>query len=307
MKKFLSALGVVSTLFFVNCKSDDDKVVYTPPRPFDEVYVENIAQIEEYLDTHSISVTKNGNGDVTDVAFDTITDAAVVSILNQSEFPIKTYNFKKNDVEYKIYYLQLDSKPDNITAFEDTTYGNKPSGADAVFASYKGYTLDGKMFDSSDFGAKFDLSSVIAGWQLIMPEFRSGISSFNNQGTLDSSNYGSGVMFIPSGLAYFNSGSTGIPPYAPLIFTFNLTQVFYLDQDNDGIPSRFEFGYNADGTFIDTDGDGIPNFMDADDDNDGYLTLDEIKINGVIPAFEDILNCEGTTGGLKKHLNPACH
>lgn len=306
MKKFLSALGVVATLFFVNCKSDDD-VTNIVVRDYDEVYAENIAQIEEYLNTHSITVTKNGNGDVSNVVFDTITDASVTSIMNQTDFPIKTYNFLRNEVAYKIYYLQLDSKPDNITTFEDTTYGNKPSGADAVIATYKGYTLDGTMFDSSDMGAKFDLTSVIAGWQLILPEFRSGTSQFNTAGTLDFSNYGSGVMFVPSGLAYFSSGSTNIPAYAPLIFTFNLNQVFYLDQDADGILSRYEFGYNADGTLLDTDGDGIANYLDRDDDNDGYLTIDEIKINGVIPAFENILNCQGTTGGLKKHLDPTCH
>jgi FKBP-type peptidyl-prolyl cis-trans isomerase FkpA len=306
MKKFLSALGVVATLFFVNCKKDDD-VSYTPPRPYDEVYAENIAQIEEYLQTHSISVTKNGNGDVTNVVFDTITDGTTASIYTQTDFPIKTYIFKSDEVEYKIYYLQLDDKPDNIATFEDITYGNKPSGADAVITSYKGYTLNGNMFDSNEIGAKFDLTGVIAGWQLIIPQFRSGSSQFESDGTLNYTNYGSGVMFVPSGLAYFNNGSSGIPAYAPLIFTFNLNQVFYLDQDGDGILSRYEFGYSEDGKLIDTDGDGIPNYLDRDDDNDGYLTLEEIKINGVIPPFEDILNCQGTTGGLKKHLDPTCH
>ncbi|UYW00471.1 hypothetical protein K5I29_07845 [Flavobacterium agricola] len=280
---------------------------YTPPRPYDEVYAENIVQIEEYLNNHSINVTKNNNGDVINVVFDSIKDASTVSIMDQTEFPIKVLNFKSKDVTYKIYYLQLDDKPDNIEAFENEEYGNRPSGADAVIATYKGFTLDGKVFDSNELGARFDLTNVVAGWQLIMPKFRSGTSSFASDGTLQFSNYGSGVMFVPSGLGYYNSASAGIPAYAPLIFTFNLNQVFYLDQDNDGIPSRYEFGYNEDGTIIDTDGDGIPNYMDADDDNDGYLTIEEIKINGVVPPFNDILNCEGTTGGLKKHLNPACH
>jgi len=306
MKKFLSALGVISTLFFVNCKKDDD-VSYTPPRPYDEVYAENIVQIEDYLNSHAITVTKNANGDVTDVAFDSIATAGMVSVMDQTEYPIEVLQFNTHDLNYKIYYLKLDDKPTNITEFEDAQYGNRPSGADAVITTYKGFTLDGKVFDSNDIGVKFDLTNVISGWQLILPQFRSGLSQFESDGTLDFSKYGSGVMFVPSGLAYFNNATSGIPAYAPIAFTFNLNQVFYLDQDNDGILSRYEFGYNENGTIIDTDGDGIPNYLDADDDNDGYLTREEIKINGVVPPFADILNCEGTTGGLKKHLNPACH
>ncbi len=299
MKKILYILGLSASLFVVSCNKDDDKTKITPPRDYAEVYSEDIIKIEEYLRTHTLSVTRNGD-DVATVSFDTLTTGGI-SIMDQTEYPLQYKMVRKHDIDYKLYYLKLDSKGDTEAD------GRKPSGADQVLTTYVGRTLDNEIFDSNDRGAAFDLTGVIAGWQLIIPEFRSGDNAINADGTLNFSNYGSGVMFVPSGLAYFNSSSNGIPMYSSLIFTFNLHQVFYLDHDNDGILSRYEFGYDADGNIIDTDGDGTPDYKDFDDDNDGYLTKEEIKINGVIPAFEDILSCNGTTTGIKKHLDATCH
>ena len=49
---------------------------------------------------------------------------------------------------------------------------------------------------------------------------------------------GAGVMFLPSGLAYFNGASGSIPSYSPLIFSFKLYAIKRADQDGDGILSR---------------------------------------------------------------------
>jgi hypothetical protein len=57
---------------------------------------------------------------------------------------------------------------------------------------------------------------------------------------------GAGVMFIPSGLAYYSTGSGSIPTYVPLIFKFKLFAISRLDQDGDGIPSYLE-DLNGDG------------------------------------------------------------
>ncbi len=300
MKKILYVLSISAALFLASCNKDDDAKI-TPPREYTEVYAEDIVKIEDYLNSHSIVVTKDGNGDVTDVVFGETSETNLPSIMDQTEYPILHKIVRKHDIDYKVYYLKLDTKGDTDLD------GKKPSGADKVLTTYKGYNLDNTGFDSSNFGTFFDLTGVISGWQYIIPEFRSGDNSFNNDGTTNFTNYGSGVMFVPSGLAYFNSSSSGIGTYASLIFTFNLHQVIYLDHDNDGILSRYEFGFNTDGTVIDTDGDGVPDYVDVDDDNDGYLTKEEIKINGVTPDFENILNCSGTTGGLKKHLDTSCH
>src|SRR5690606_32052266 len=90
-------------------------------------------------------------------------------------------------------------------------------------------------------------------------------------------NYGLGVMFIPSGLAYFGSPLIGVPAYSNLIFRFELYQMEVNDHDNDGIPSYLE-DINENGNVYDdnTDGDNIPNFLDNDDDGDGVLTINEL-------------------------------
>ena len=107
-------------------------------------------------------------------------------------------------------------------------------------------------------------------------------------------------MFLPSGLAYYNTGSGDIPSYAPLVFSFKLYEIQRLDQDNDGIPSFQEDlnndGYVYDYTNIinfptppttnpdDTDGDKIPDFRDVDDDGDNYTTrLETQYINPLDP------------------------
>jgi hypothetical protein len=56
----------------------------------------------------------------------------------------------------------------------------------------------------------------------------------------------------------------------------------------------------------------VPNYLDTDDDGDGYTTKREREIETTPegePAeyydFEDIPTCPG--GSLKRHLDPACH
>lgn len=55
------------------------------------------------------------------------------------------------------------------------------------------------------------------------------------------------------------------------IFTIDL-----IEDDNDGIPAEFEdINGNGDLEDDDTDGDSIPNYLDADDDGDNVLTINE--------------------------------
>src|SRR5690606_26668749 len=92
--------------------------------------------------------------------------------------------------------------------------------------------------------------------------------------------YGVGVMFLPSGLAYYNQVTGAVPRYSPLIFTFNLYELNYRDHDNDGILSKDEVANPGDNPLdYDSDNDGIPNMYDKDDDNDSYLTRFEISEN----------------------------
>ena len=115
-----------------------------------------------------------------------------------------------------------------------------------------------------------------------MPNFSTAESFADaGDGTIDFMNHGVGVMFLPSGLGYFSSATSNIPSYSPLIFKFELLQMYQNDDDGDGVPSYLE-DLNGDGEFTladdDTDGDNIPNYGDTDDDGDGVLTKNEIDI-----------------------------
>lgn len=86
--------------------------------------------------------------------------------------------------------------------------GDHPTLADEVTVFYKGYFLDGKVFDGT--GANpvtFPLNRVITGWQEGIPLFKKG---------------GKGKLFLPSALAYGNRPPQGIPANAVLIFDVEL-------------------------------------------------------------------------------------
>ena len=116
-------------------------------------------------------------------------------------------------------------------------------------------------------------------------------------------NTGSGIMFVPSGLGYYNSGSASIPAYSTLVFSFNLNTLRYRDHDKDGIPSYLEVeNIDDDPRKYDTDNDGTPNYLDIDDDNDGKITRGEITDpDGNIYPFDLIPVC---ASGKKIHIDP---
>lgn len=51
----------------------------------------------------------------------------------------------------------------------------------------------------------------------------------------------------------------------------------FIDDDNDGIPSEFEYGPGGIENPQDSDGDGIPDYIDEDDDNDNVPTRNELN------------------------------
>src|SRR5690606_33690897 len=87
-------------------------------------------------------------------------------------------------------------------------------------------------------------------------------------GNVNFVNKGVGVMFLPSGLGYFSNASANTPAYSPLIFKFELLQMFQNDHDGDGIPSYLE-DLNGDGQFtVNFENRNDPN----DDDTDGDIS-----------------------------------
>ena len=154
----------------------------------------------------------------------------------------------------------------------------------------------------------------------------------NGNGTITHIDFGNVLVFIPSGLGYFNSSIAG-QSYNPIAFQIKLFSRKENDQDRDRLLSNSE-DLNGDGDFYndDTDGDKIPDFLDIDDDGDGFTTKSEIKKpasetglmtyypfspiadNPLTPEDETELkgipSCSNdftTPTRLRKHLDPSCH
>ncbi len=320
MKRFgllLTTLLTATILF--SCKKDDDNVTIAPPRDRAEQYATDIENIEDYLKTHYLTVTTDANGNPVTQIDSIPAGGTQISIWNQTEYPLQ-HKLLKNDmriytnanplvgtviddpVEYKVYYLNIREG-----------LGEKPSAVDSVFVSLRGTDLDQKVFENAPNPIWLIQNSTVAGFKHIIKEFRTGnaVEDPANPGGVTFTNHGVGIMFLPSGLGYFNSSpaSSTLSAYSPLVFEFNVHALKRIDNDNDGILSIYE-DRNGNGDFYDddTDGDGIPDFLDADDDGDGVPTRVEIRDTFGNPySFENIPNCQGTTGGLKRYLDPSCN
>lgn len=93
---------------------------------------------------------------------------------------------------------------------EEPGTGGHPSlgNNDEVTVHYKGYLLDGSVFDQTNGSPiSFGLQQVIVGWQEGIPLFQKG---------------GKGQLFIPSGLGYGANPPPGIPSRAVLVFDVEL-------------------------------------------------------------------------------------
>jgi hypothetical protein len=311
MKLSLRLLLLLPFIFvMVGCPADDET---TPiqSRPYLEVYNEDIAEIEDFMESHYITVDASYNVSFTKITATTpgtpIFDALDTSASqNNPAKPLKFKTISKEGVDHKLYYLKLNEG-----------MGSNPTRLDSVFTSYKGYKTDLSSFDAASSPTWFQLQEVIQGWQEVFPEFKSSNGqTINADGTITYNNFGAGVMFVPSGLAYFSgTGGGAIGSYTPIIFSFKLMNVRYKDHDGDKILSKDEYGGPASGTPLDTDGDGKPDYADFDDDNDGKLTKNELfdvlpaiqKINGYY-NFNDIPDCNGNRPAItkRKHLSNSC-
>lgn len=309
MNRFLKAFGLIALItFFASCKKDDDNVA--PPRDYGVQYASEKDSIEKYLKNHYIA---NVDADF-NIQLDSITSPSQVSIWDQTTYPLQHKQVisanTKNTVEYTVYYLNLRQG-----------LGDRPSRADNILISYRGNLLNDNQFDYQPFpSSQFSLYSdvYVEGWKEIIPLFNAGIYTEESGSNPDPANYhdyGAGVMFIPSGLAYYNTGSGLIGAYQPLVFSFKLYAVTYTDIDADGILNKDELDYDdagnpipADIDDVDTDGDDIPNYLDGDDDGDGFSTKLESRIPNTDPAqyytIDQIPVCPG--GTKKKHLDPNC-
>ena len=100
------------------------------------------------------------------------------------------------------------STPEGIYYVTDVagTGSSTPAPTNIVTVRYKGYLLDGTVFDSTVTAKpplEFGLNQVIKGWTLGFQKFKAGSK---------------GKLIIPSPYAYGASGQGGIPGYSPLVF-----------------------------------------------------------------------------------------
>ncbi len=309
MKSFVKlalALGLFIGVY--SCQQDDDTSgSVTPPRAFNEVYDEEIEKIEEFLETHYVTIDGDFN-----TTFTKIPEGGTQTPV--ADMPqLESKNVALHDITYKVYYLKLR---------EGT--GQSPTRVDSTLVGYKGdrlfkgvvnnvptFTIN--PFENNPDPIWFSLDRVIRGWAEVIPEFKTGTFGSNPDGTISYQDFGAGVMFLPSGLAYFNTVRPNIPSYSILIFNFKLYNSQFIDHDGDTILSKDEYGDPSDPDrfkkdAIDTDGDGRPNYLDADDDGDGITTKREIQIPDSNPVqyynFLSIPICQGT--GKKIHLTSQC-
>lgn len=84
-----------------------------------------------------------------------------------------------------------------------------PTAFSTVLVRYKGYLLDGTVFDETEDGdaVQFNLANLINGWRIGIPLIKKG---------------GKIQLFIPSNLGYANREQPQIPAYSPLIFEIEL-------------------------------------------------------------------------------------
>ncbi|WP_242205517.1 FKBP-type peptidyl-prolyl cis-trans isomerase [Aestuariivivens insulae] len=272
-------------LSIVSCKKDDKADEPTPVELRDRIEQQKADNdsLVKYLNNHYY------NSEVLAGLEDpSITDIVITKLEDGETLPdghtilmdvVETKDVVYADTDYQFYILRLNQGG----GIESPTF------ADTARLLYEGFLFDGSVFDGASTPVDFDLVNLIPGWRKVVPTFNVAESFAEvGDGTVDYKNTGLGVMFLPSGLAYFGSSQGGIPAYSPLIFKFELLQAFEKDHDSDGIPSYLE-DLNGDGEFTvnakdltddtddDTDGDSIPDYFDNDDDGDGILTIDEIE------------------------------
>lgn len=267
--KNIFALIIIAILIY-SCDSDSPTTI----EDFDHA-----AQYEKDKDTLS-NFLKNHYFDTT---VDSIKTLVTGKTPLSNDEKLQSMVVKENDIDYTLYYYTKE-------VGNPTVNKGKPTVMDSIFVKYYGQRIVNtdsisNTFDNKD-GIWFNLTSVIRGWSYGFTNFKGG-DNITNNGPITYENGGKGVLFIPSGLAYRNSGSNSILPNECLLFYIDLYDfVKDTDHDNDGVASILEDpDGDEDPRNDNTDGDFLPNYLDNDDDGDGILTKKEdTKITDGNPA-----------------------
>ena len=262
-------------LVVYSCKKDDSSVDSVPVNDITTQYALEKDSIIEFLQTHFYNYED----------FENLPNNSSVELLIDT---ISGDNSDKISLYDQVSNLMIDVEDENSEMIPHNMYyiinregnGESPTVADSVFVAYKGLTLDNNTFDVRNTPIWLDNTSVVRGFKELTALLKRGDISTNLNGTYSLTNYGVGLVIMPSALGYYENSAGSIPPYSPLIFQINLNTFNTTDHDYDGINSIDE-DLNGDHIFAndDTDEDNIPNYRDSDDDGDGVLTKDEYDEN----------------------------
>ena len=274
MKLKLNIL-LISILFVGFSCGDDgaDNVIEVPEADRTEQQVIDNDSLVGYLQTHYVNesiLINNQSILFNDFEINELPEDGNLPDPDQNTLLIdlvETFTTTYFDVEYEYYILKVNQGGSD----------NSPNFSDKVRVSYEGTLMDNTVFDSSITPVDFDLTSTIAGWGRVLPEFNNAEDFIiNSDGTVSYNNPGIGIMFLPSGLGYYSAAAGSVPVYSNLIFKFKIYQSEFNDHDFDNVPSHLE---DLDGDFDltddNSDDDSFADFVDGDDDNDGTLTIDE--------------------------------
>jgi len=309
------ALLLTIAFTFYACPQDDSGST-TKIRDFQEVYDEDIVEIEEYLKSNYLELDVNLNATVTKIP----EDGTQTSIWDQTQYPLQSITVKNDsrstlltdgrindDVDYKLYYIILNEGG-----------GHNVRSVDSTLVAYKGWNLSNVVFDTNNFGSWFSFPessvSTISGFRQIISKIKTEEShSEYSDGTVNRINFGNVLVFVPSGLAYFSGSRENIAQYSPIAFQIKLFDSRERDHDKDRISNKYEdINDNNDFFDDDTDGDKIPDFLDVDDDGDGKLTKFEIRMPIPVTSpyqyydFNSIPICTDDPNGRKVHLSKFC-
>lgn len=264
--KIIFCLSVIVSLF--SCSKDDNNPT-VKLRDYTEQYAKDIDSIDKFIDTHSMIVDADYNVSFTEIPL----NGVEISIREQTEYPLefKTVTNIAHEVDYKVYYIKLREG-----------VNERPTAVDSIHVSYRGVeTIKGTQFDFAQNPVWFNTDELVPGWSEIMPYFKTGTySDIDDPNPTTFENYGAGIMFLPSGMGYYNTSAGVLPGYSNLVFTFKLYELRYRDHDGDKILSKDEVPVGSDFLYdpqdFDSDEDDVPNYFDVDDDGDRVLTKNEI-------------------------------
>ena len=274
MKFKLYILLITILLVGFSCGDDDDDgIIEVPEADRTEQQVIDNDSLVSYLQSHYVDASLLSNNPAisfTEININQLPDDGELPNPDQNSLLIdivETMTTTYFDVEYEYYILKINQGGSE----------NSPNFSDKVRVSYEGTLMDDTVFDSSSTPVDFDLTSTIAGWGRVLPEFNLAEGFIiNSDGTVTYNNPGIGIMFLPSGLGYYSAAAGSVPVYSNLIFKFKVFQSELNDHDFDNVPSHLEdINGDYDLTNDNSDDDTFADFVDSDDDNDGTLTIDE--------------------------------